>query len=152
MGDGQKGKGRARAFGNFPRRHRGHALCAGHFNGARRHDVACGGRGARHGHVLRFGLRRDKNRRRKQGVHARRKDLPRGRLHFPRRFYGQHIRRRDKDGGRHGFGRFRPHYGVGGQVPQTAGAHQRRHPEGCETGPRVRRGGHRPLQNGAHVL
>ena len=73
---GEKKESRPRPSRDLSRGHRRHALCTGHPHRPRRHDLPRGGRCARHGHLLRFRLRRHRHRRGQESVHARRQDLP----------------------------------------------------------------------------
>ena len=83
---GRQGLGRPRGksgsgpTGDLARRHRGHEGGTGHSDRARRHDLPRGRRGARHGQMLRFRLRRDRYGRGKQVLHPVRQALSGGRL------------------------------------------------------------------------
>ena len=134
------------------RGHRGHGGCAGHPDRSRRHDQPRRRCGPRHGHLLRFRLRRHRRGLRQQGVHPGRQDLqatatgspstapPATSTARPSPPCGFHLRR------------LRPLHGLGRQVPPAEGLHQRRHPARCQAGPRLRRRGHRPVPHRAHVL
>ena len=138
--------GDPRPLGDDPGRHPRADPGEGRPHRARRHDVARGGRRARHGQAVRRGLRGPEHRRGHEGGHDRRPQAARGRHdHDRRRHRPRHPRR----------GAARPAADQRGlrddpragptRCAGSACARTRDTPEDAREGARVRRRGHRPL-------
>ena len=78
-------------------------------------------------------------------------DVRRGRRADPRRLDGRGVRRRAAAGAAAGERGLRAGGQVGGRDPPPRCPRERRHPGGRGAGPRVRRRGHRPVPDRAHV-
>ena len=151
-GPRSRGRGRAaRPVGDDARRHPRPDPRERRPDGARRDDLARGGRRTRHGQAVRGGLRGALDRPRRTDGAPRRGRAPRGRPPDDRRRHGPRDRR-------HGAARpardrreLRDDPRLGRRDPSAPRARERRHAGGCREGPRVRRRGDRPLPDGAHV-
>ena len=152
-GAGQDGpEGDPGAHRDLARGPEGHARRGRNPHGARRHDLARGRRGARHGQMLRLGRRQAGDR--LQGPHDQGERLhgQGGRLDLAQRLDGRGLSGSGGHEGRRPERRLRQAHGAGREVLRAEGARQRRHAEGRQAGLRVRRRGHRPVPHGAHVL
>ena len=78
--------------------------------------------------------------------------LQEGRRRHHRRHQGRGARRPRQDAPAGAVRRVRHHHGLGRQSAQARRARQRGHAARGEAGARLRRGGHRPVPHGAHVL
>ena len=127
----------------------------GHPDRPRRHDLPRGRRGPRHGHLLRLRLRRHHRwTRQNKQLHARRQDLPRGRLDLHRRLHRQHLRRRRS---RRSTPPSAANSAASWAGPTSiarsgASAPTPTHPHDAAQAVRVRRRGHRPVPHRAYVL
>ena len=132
--------------GRHPRDDRG----GGNPHRARRNDLACCGRRARHGEALRRRVRRPHHRREDRddrGAQARRSRRDHDRRRHRARVHRRGAARAAAD--QRGL-RDDPRLGRRAAAPQ--GARERRQPGGRGAGARVRCGGDRPLPDRAHVL
>ncbi len=124
----------------------------GHSHGARRHDLSCRGRGARHGQAVR-GRRAGDHGGRGGGRLCRERPAGQGRGvdHAGRRHRTRPGRaRRARQSG--GVRQLRPAPRLGRQGPHAPHPRERRHARRRTQGSRFRRRGDRPLPHRAHVL
>ncbi len=145
-------EGHAGAHRDLARGHPRHVRGRGHPHRARRHDVARGGRRARHGQVLRRRLRHAADRLRARRAARRRQAGARRRRDHDRRLERRGDPRRGRDRDARADRRVRRADEVGRRHAPARGAHQRRHAARRQGRARLRRRGHRPLPHRAHVL
>ena len=145
-------QGHSGAGGNLAGRHPRHARGRRHSHHARRHDLACRGRRARHGQALRLRRRLDPRRLRSKNDDRRQPDLQAGRPHHRRRLHRPGARRQGRDDRAAAFRRIRHADRLGRQGAQARRARQCRHADRRQGGRALRRRRHRPVPHRAHVL
>ena len=140
-----------RPLGDDARRHPRADRGGGRADRARRHDLARGGRRARDGQAVRRRLRRALDRRRGEDGRHRRPRTAGGRHDHDRRRHRHRDRRRRRPRAAAAERGLRDRARLGRRHPPAPGVGERRHAGGRRARARVRRTGHRPLPDGAHV-